>query len=401
MRNKFLIPKSSMFRALGVGFMLLSSFVVSAQDIKVGVPTSLSGPWADLGNQVKRAVTFATNEVNAQGGVLGRKIVVEYQDSEGKPDVARKQAEKLALSGSKLLLGLIASGEGLAIAPMVERWDALYISTINKTDKLTGDTCQSRVFRVNRPDAADAAAVRPWLASRKEDKWAIMANDIAWGRNSGGSFSKATTDLGKKIVSENYAPAGANDFAPYIQKIKDSGANGVWVALAGRDALNFAQQAKQFGLLSSVTTAGVSFVTDNTVDTLGETSRGIYGIVNYSSTLDGAENKSFVDAWRKAYPGTEPTNFEGETYIGMQVLIQAIRNAKSDKPADVAKALSGTTFNTILGKQTMRKEDHQLEAPNFFGIVTDKGGKLRPVIQTTVPAAQALPAPDPACKLPT
>ena len=85
----------------------------------------------------------------------------------------------------------------------------------------------------------------------------------------------------------------------------------------------------------------------------------------------------------------------------MQVLIQAIRNAKSDKPADVAKALSGTTFNTILGKQTMRKEDHQLEAPNFFGIVTDKGGKLRPVIQTTVPAAQALPAPDPACKLPT
>ena len=50
--------------------------------------------------------------------------------------------------------------------------------------------------------------------------------------------------------------------------------------------------------------------------------------------------------------------------------------------------------------QMMRKEDHQLEGPNFFGVVTDKGGKLRPVIQTTVPSAQALPAPDAACKLP-
>ncbi|MGL1180940.1 ABC transporter substrate-binding protein, partial [Vibrio parahaemolyticus] len=81
--------------------------------------TSLSGPWADLGNQVKRAVDFAVNEQNAAGGLLGRKIAVEYLDSEGKPEVARKQAEKLALSGNKLLVGLIASGEGLAIAPMV------------------------------------------------------------------------------------------------------------------------------------------------------------------------------------------------------------------------------------------------------------------------------------------
>ncbi|MFC6283797.1 MULTISPECIES: ABC transporter substrate-binding protein [Polaromonas] len=400
MKIKQLILKRLLPLAACAAITMLGQASAFAQDIRVGVPTSLSGPWADLGNQVKRAVTFAANETNAQGGVLGRKLAIEYQDSEGKPEVARKQAEKLALSGNKILLGLIASGEGLAIAPMVERWDAIYISTINKTDKLTGDTCQARVFRVNRPDAADAAAVRPWLASRKEDKWAIMANDIAWGRNSGESFTKAAQGLGKKIVSDNYAPAGANDFAPYIQKIKDAGANGVWVALAGRDALNFAQQAKQFGLLANVTMAGVSFVTDSTVATLGDTSRGIYGIVNYSSTLGTPENKAFVDAWRKAYPGTEPTNFEGETYIGMQVLVQAIKAAKSDKPADLAKIMSGMSFDTILGKQVMRKEDHQLEGPNYFGIVAEQGGKLRPVIQTTVPSAQALPAPDPACKMP-
>lgn len=371
------------------------------ETIKIGVPTSLTGPWADLGNQVKRAVNFAVDEVNKSGGVIGRKVQAEFLDSEGKPDVARRQAEKLALQGNKILLGLIASGEGLAIAPMVERWDALYISTINKTDKLTGDSCQPRVFRVNRPDMADAATVRPWLATRKEDKWAIMANDIAWGRNSGGSFGASAKSLGKQIVVENYAPAGANDFAPYIQKIKDAGANGVWVALAGRDALNFANQAKQLGLLEKVTTAGVSFVTDNTVDVLGDVAKGIYGIVNYSSTLNTPENRKFVEDWRKAYPGTEPSNFEGETYIGMQVLLQSIRKANSATPADLAKVMPGMEFQTILGKQRMRKEDHQLEAPNFFGVVNQSGGKLRPVIQNTVPAAQALPAPDGSCKMPS
>jgi branched-chain amino acid transport system substrate-binding protein len=373
---------------------------VQAQEaIRIGVPTSLTGPWADLGNQVRRAVTFATDEANRAGGVIGRKVQVEFLDSEGKPEVARRQAEKLALSGNKLLLGLIASGEGLAIAPMVERWDALYISTINKTDKLTGDSCQPRVFRVNRPDMADAATVRPWLATRKEDKWAIMANDIAWGRNSGESFGASAKSLNKQIVSENYAPAGANDFAPYIQKIRDSGAAGVWVALAGRDALNFANQAKQLGLLDKVTTAGVSFVTDNTVNVLGQVSKGIYGIINYSSTLDTPENRKFVEDWRKAYPGTEPSNFEGETYIGMQVLFQAIRKANSATPQALAKVMPGMEFDTILGKQRMRKEDHQLEAPNFFGIVAEQGGKLRPVIQNTVPTAQAMPKADGSCKM--
>ena len=383
--------------ALAAGFGLGSAQAQEA--IKIGVPTSLTGPWADLGNQVRRAVSFAVDEVNRSGGVNGRKIQVDYLDSEGKPDVARRQSEKLALQGNKILLGLIASGEGLAIAPMVERWDALYISTINKTNKLTGDSCQPRVFRVNRSDNSDAATVRPWLATRKEAKWAVMANDIAWGRDSGGSFSASAKSLGKSIVSENYAPAGANDFAPYIQKIRESGAEGIWVALAGRDALNFANQAKQLGLLDRTTTAGVSFVTDNTVNTLGEVSKGIYGIVNYSSTLDTPANQKFVEDWRKAYPGTEPTNFEGETYVGVQVLVQAIRKAGSSEPAALAKVMAGMEFDTILGKQLMRKEDHQLVGPNFFGVVEMSGGKLRPVIKNSVAPADATPAPDGTCKM--
>ncbi len=385
----------------GVTAVLAAQAPVLAQDtIKIGVPTAMSGTYADLGNQAKRAVEFAVQEVNAKGGIGGRKVEYKVLDTEAKPEVARKQAEKLALEGYRILTGTIASGEGLAMAPMLERWDAIYVVTINKADKLTGDSCVPRVFRVNHQDAQDAAVVRPWLGTRKETKWAIVAADIAWGRNSGQSFAAAAKAHNKEIVGEFYSPFGTNDFAPYIQQVKNSGAQGVWIALAGRDAINFATQAKQFGLLDNTFVAGVSFVTDNTVKALGDTSKGIWGIINYSSSLDTPDNKRFVEAWKKVYNGDEPTNFEGETYIGMQVIFQSIARAKSSKPIDIARVMHGGTFDTLFGKQVIRAEDHQMVAPNYFGYIGDQGGKLRPIITTTFSADQASPPPNGECKMP-
>lgn len=388
----------------GLSTAVVSAFVVgnawAAQDpLKIGVPTALTGTYAPLGEEVKRVVEFAVNEANAAGGVDGRKVEVRFLDTEAKPELARQQAEKLALDGFNILTGTIASSEALAIAPMLNRWNAMFVATINKADDITGKQCQQRVFRVNHPDYSDAATVQPWLATRPEAKWAIVAADYAWGRNSGESFKKAAAASGKTVVSENYPPLGSNDYAPHIQKVLDSGAKGMWVALAGRDAITFARQAKQFGLFDKVTTGGVSFTTDGTVKVLGDVVKGIHTIINYSSTLDTPANKKFVADWAKVHPGDAPTNFQGETYIGMQVIFQAVKKAGSVKPADLVNALSGTTFETLLGKQLMRKEDHQLVGPNYFGIVEVSNGRLQPVVKMTIPAQSATPGPDGSCKL--
>lgn len=363
----------------------------AADPLKIGVPTDLSGTYATLGEEVMRAVRFATEEANAKGGVAGHKVEIKSYDTEAKPELARRQAEKLVSEGYPILTGLIASGEGLAVAPLMERWGSIYVSTINKADELTGANCVPGVFRVNTQSAMDAATVKPWLAQRKEKKWAVVAADIAWGRGSGKLFGEAVKAANGALVGEFYTPANINDFAPYIEQVKKSGAEGVWVVLAGRDAVNFAQQSKQFGLTDAITVAGVSFTTDGTVKTLGEAAKGIYGIINYSSTLNTPENKAFVDAWVAKYK-VPPTNFEGETYLGMQVIFQSVAAAKSVKPADVAKAMSGKTFDTIMGKLTVRKEDHQLLKPNYFGVVEPVDGQLRPVIKTTVSANDVAPA---------
>ncbi len=370
---------------------LMVSGAGAQETLKIGVPTDMSGPFATLGEEVIRAVRFAVDEANAAGGVAGRKVEFKTYDTEAKPDLARRQAEKLVLEGYPILTGLIASGEGLAIAPMMERWGSIYISSINKADELTGANCVPRVFRGNTQSAMDAATVKPWLSARKEKKWAIVAVDIAWGRGSADLFDKTGKSLGKEIVATLFTPNNTNDFAPYIEQVKKSGAEGIWVVLAGRDAINFAQQSKQFGLTDSITVAGVSFTTDGTVKTLGDAAKGIYGIINYSFTLDTPENKAFVKAWLAKYNNEPPKNFEGETYLTMQIIFQAVKAANSVKPDDVAKAISGGQFNTILGRLTVRAEDRQLLKPNYFGIVEPVDGVLRPVIKTTVSAADVAP----------
>lgn len=387
------MPRLNLIAAAAGGAMISAALAVSAQaadPLKIGVPTDLSGTYATLGEEVMRAVRFAVDEANAAGGIAGHKVEFKSYDTEAKPDLARRQSEKLVQEGYPILTGLIASGEGLAIAPLMERWGSIYISTINKADELTGANCVPRVFRVNTQSAMDAATVKPWVGERKEKKWAVVAADIAWGRGSGELFTKAVKSLGKEITAELYTPANTNDFAPYIEQVKKSGAEGLWVVLAGRDAINFAQQSKQFGLTDSITVSGVSFTTDGTVKTLGDAAKGVYGIINYSATLDTPANQKFVKAWVEKYKAP-PTNFEGETYLGMEVLFQAVKAANSVKPDDIAKAMSGREFDTIMGKLKVRAEDRQLLKPNYFGIVEPVDGVLRPVIKTTVSAADVAP----------
>jgi len=382
-------------------FALAAPHAQAADPIRIGVPTSLTGPYVELGEEVKRGVTFAVNEVNAKGGIGGRKVEATFADDEGNPDAGRRAAEKLVLGGNKLLVGTISSAVGLAVGAQVERWDALYLSSINKSNRLTTDACNPRMFRANHSDAMDMAVVGPWLKGRKEKEWVIVAADYAWGRDSADEFTAAAAAAGKTIKGKFFAPLGTKDYAPYIQQIKDLKPEGMWVAIAGRDAVNFGVQSGQFGLLKSVFAVGQSFAVPSTIKGMGETANGIWGIVNYTATIDTPGNKAFVADWMKANGGKEPANFEAETYVAMKLLFAAIAKAGSSEPAAVAKALETTSVDIpFYGQVSMRAEDHQLRLPNYMGRVTKVNGELKLVVEQKVDIAQAMPAPSKDCKMP-
>lgn len=379
--------------------LLVSGSALAKDPLRIGVPTSLTGPYVELGEEAKRGVMFAVNEANAKGGVAGRKVEVEFADTEGNPDVGRRAAEKLVRSGYPILTGAISSAVGLAIAAQLDKWDALYISSINKSNRLTGEACNSRSFRANHSDAMDMAVVGPWLKTRTEQDWVIIAADYAWGRDSADEFAAAAAAAGKTVKGKLFAPLGTKDYAPYIQQIKDLKPAGLWVAIAGRDAVNFGVQSNQFGLLKSLFAVSQSFAVPSTIKGMGDVAEGVWGIVNYTSTLDTPENKAFVAEWVKAH-GKEPANFEAETYVAMKTIFAAVEKADSVEPEKVAKAMATVSVDTpFYGKVSMRAADHQLMLPNYIGRVTRVGSELKPVVEVTIDTAQASPPPSPDCKM--
>jgi branched-chain amino acid transport system substrate-binding protein len=389
---------AALFCAIACGSLGSTASAEGGGPIKIGVPLPQSGPLGILFEVEKQAVELAVAEVNAKGGIIGRKVEVRYADTEGKPDVARKEVEKLALDGYKLIFGTMTSGSGLAVAPHLKQWNAVLVSPFSKSPKLIGDSCQSRFFRTDPSDPMEIATVKAWIETRQEKKWVTIGTDYAFGHDATAGFNAMAKSLDKEVGVSLFPPLGTNDFAPYIQQIKAINPEGVFVIMAGQDAVNFVKQAKQFGLLGTVTMGGLTYNGDTTLKAAGNDMIGAWGNIEYSSTMDTPESKSFVESWRKMY-GSVPSDQSGQAYHGITVLFQAIEKAGSDDPAAVAKALNGGTFNTLFGKAVMRAEDHQLLIPTYFGQVEMVDGIPKNVASLVVPAEKTLPIPDPACKI--
>ncbi|MFT3720450.1 ABC transporter substrate-binding protein [Pseudorhodoferax sp.] len=368
------------------------------EPVKIGLVSSKSGVFAQQGEEVIRAVKFAIDEANAQGGVDGRKVEVAEGDDEGTPEAGRRVAEKLAREGHNLLIGAIPSSISLAIAQNLDRWDAAYFIVASKSDKLTGDTCRPRSFRTNHSDAMDIAMINEWAKELKESSFAILAADYVWGRDSGESFKKAVEANGKKVPLSLYVPMGTKDFSPYIAQLKAANVDAVWVAEVGRDAIAFVKQAEEFGLTPKTRLIGHSLIQNFMVNATGNALKDVVGTTAYTPDLDHAANKAFVAAWKARF-NRLPTDNEGQAYNGARILFAGVQKAGSVKPADVSKALRGAQFDTIYGSVTMRAADNQLLLPNYVGRAKVVDGVLRPVVEETFPPSLT-PPPSPLCKMP-
>ncbi len=380
-----------------VSTLPMAAMAQGKEPVKVGLVSSKSGVFAQQGEEVMRAVQFAIDEANAKGGVDGRKVEVQTGDDEGTPDAGRRVAEKLARDGHNLLIGAIPSSISLTIAQNLDRWDAAYFIVASKSDKLTGDTCKARSFRTNHSDAMDIAMINEWAKKLTDKKFAVLAADYVWGRDSGESFKKAAETSGKSVPLSLYVPMGTKDFSPYIAQLKDSGVEAIWVAETGRDAIAFVKQAEEFGLIPKTKLIGHALIQNFMITATGKALEGTPGTTAYTPDIDTPRNKAFVAAWKAKF-NRLPTDNEGQAYNGAQIMFDGVKLAKSVKPADVSKALRGAQLDTIYGSLTMRAADNQLLLPNYVGRAKVVDGVLRPVIEQTFPPSLT-PAPSPLCKM--
>lgn len=375
----------------------LAALAQGKEPVKIGLVSSKSGVFAQQGEEVMRAVQFAIDEANAKGGVDGRKVEVQTADDEGTPDAGRRVAEKLARDGYNLLIGAIPSSISLALAQNLERWDAAYFAVASKSDKLTGDTCRPRSFRTNHSDAMDMAMIGQWAKGFKEKSFAVLAADYVWGRDSGESFKKAVEAQGKTVPLSLYVPMGTKDFSPYIAQLKASNVEAIWVAETGRDAIAFAKQAQEFGLIPAKKLIGHSLILNFMIEGSGDALKDTIGTIPYAVDIDTPRNKAFVTAWKAKF-NRLPSDNEGAAYNGTQVIFEGVKKSSSVKPAEVSKALRGAQFDSIYGDVTMRAADNQLVLPNYVGRAKVADGVLRAVIEQRFDPSLT-PAPSPLCKM--
>lgn len=374
----------------------LAALAQAKEPVKIALVTSKSGAFATMGADVATGIKFAVDEANAKGGVDGRKIVLAEGDDESTPDAGRRVAEKLARDGHNLIIGPITSSISLAISQNLARWDAAFIGTISKADKLTQDACSPRFVRTNHSDAMDLAMINEWAKTLPGNNFAIMAADYVWGRDSAKSFEAAVAAQGKKVSTKLFVPLGTKDYAPYIQQLKNANADAIWVAdVSG--AIAFTKQAADFGLIPQTPLIGHALLSNFIVNATGNALTNVPGNVGYTPDIDTPQSKAFAAAF-KAKHNRLPSDTEGQAYNGAMVLLQGVKLAGSTKPQDVTKALRGAEVETLYGKATVRAADNQLLIPNYIARVKTADGVLRPVIEQSYPASIVPPA-SPLCKM--
>ena len=383
----------------GVALAATLPLAVLAQDkepVKIALVTSKSGAFATMGADVANGIKFAVDEANAKGGVDGRKIVLAEGDDESTPDAGRRVAEKLSREGHNLIIGPITSSISLTISQNLARWDAAFIGTMSKADRLTQDACNPRFVRTNHSDAMDLAMINEWAKTLPGSNFAVLAADYVWGRDSAKSFEAAVTAQGKKVTTKLFVPLGTKDYAPYIQQLKNANADAVWVAdVSG--AIAFTKQAADFGLIPQTPLIGHALLSNFIVNATGNALNNVPGNVGYTPDIDTPQSKAFAAAF-KAKHNRLPSDTEGQAYNGAMVLLQGVKLAGSTKPLDVTRALRGAEVETLYGKATVRAADNQLLIPNYIARVKTADGVLRPVIEQSYPASIVPPA-SPLCKM--
>ena len=366
----------------------LSTGALAQEAIRIGVVTPLSGTYTPIGQQVRWGLELAAKEINATGGVAGRKLELLFEDEEANPSVAVQKAEKLfQVSNVAFLTGTVNSGSTLAVGQLAERNNKLAATTVSFADSITTDRCSPNMFRVNARAGQQSAALAAWLAKEKpKAKVFYLGPDYEMGRSTVAAFKASTEKLGSQSGGEVFAPLDSKDYTQYFGQIRAARPQVVYTSVAGNDTVRLLTQMQDFGLLGNLTIVGASgTVTSQNIGAIGKAAEGFATGVGYSPQIDTPENKAFVAAFRDATRAA-PDLYGADSYGLLFAYKAAVEKAGSTDTDKVREALRGLSWATPQGMKTIRAGDHQ--AMQTVYVVKVTGGRFD--IVDTVEAGMAI-----------
>ncbi len=341
----------------------------SAKTIKIGVLYSTTGNFSLSETPMHNAAKMAIDEINAAGGIKGMKIEPLYVDYGSDPSMAAEKAQQLMLKDQVVaIIGTNASNTRLAVIPTIEKYNGLLVYNTY----YEGEKPSKNLLYTNTCPNQQVAAYIPWMIENIGPKIYIVGSDYEFPRKSI-SFAKDYIEkFGGEIVGEDYAPNGETDFSSIVNRIKSSGCDVVFSAVAGNSAVPFYKDYSQYGMNpKEVPICGIASH-EAAIKSVGESAIGCYASFDYFNSIDTPENKAFVEKYTSLYGTTTTvTNLAEGAYHGVYMLAKAIENASALTTDAIIAAASGLEFDSPAGKLKMDETNHHCWVNSYIGQVQD------------------------------
>ena len=336
--------------ALAATFLGFGIAQARAQDIVIGGVFPLTGGVSYDGQTDMNGAKTAAEEINAAGGVLGRKIKFVAEDGACNPSASVAAAEKLI--GQQKVVALIgalcSSGTG-AVSETVRKYKLPLITGVSTAERLTeeGNPWFFRATTTTKLNGLSLAKPLLDMADGKK-KIAFIVTSDDWGRSAVTAYGDAFKKLGASIVATEYFDRNDTDFTEHLTKIRAAQPDIIFSVGGFQNAANVTIQARQLGLSVPILGEG-AFCSDSWAKLVGGFTGNTIGILEWVPGIDDDVNKTFIANYRKGF-GEMPTKFSAAGYNAMHILADAIRRAGSTDAEALRKALAETDYTGIMGR---------------------------------------------------
>jgi len=375
--------------------VLLGLSPAAAQDpIKIGDINSYKA-MASSTAHYKRGADLAIDEINAAGGVLGRKIELVSRDDGANPgDAVRIAEELISRDHVALLSGTILSNVGLAVADFAKQRKVFFLASAPLTDKIVYQDGNRYTFRLRASTYSHAAALVPLAAKLNKKRWALVYPNYEYGQSAVETFKqlmkKAQPDV--EFVADMATPLGKIDAGAVTQAIADAKPDAIFNVLFGSDLAKFVREGESRELFKGREVVSLLTGEPEYLDPLGTDAPKNWLVTGYPwYAVHTPAHAAFLAAYQKKF-GDYPRMASLVGYDTFKALAAGIAKAGSVDPDKLADAFRGLAVDTPAGPITFRPQDHQSTFGLYVGRTGVKDGKGYMQSFTYVDGASLQPA---------
>ena len=362
--------------ALFAGLALCTS--AAAQDtLRIGELNSYKAQPAFL-EPYRQGWQLALEEINAAGGLLGRKVEVISRDDNANPGDAVRVAEELvSRERAALVFGTFLSNTGLAVTDFARQRKVLFLAAEPLTDKITWQNGNRYTFRLRPSTYMQVAMLVPEVAKLRKKRWAIVYPNYEYGQSAAETFRKllkaAQPDV--EFVAEQAPALGRVDAGPVVQALADAKPDAIFNVLFAADLSKFVREGNTRGLFRDRTVVSLLSGEPEYLDPLRDEAPVGWLVTGYPwYSIDTPEHAKFLEAYQRRWK-EYPRLGSVVGYSSMMSIAAAVRRAGSVDTEKLVEAFRGVEVDTPFGRIAYRASDHQATMGAFVGRTALREGR--------------------------